>query len=269
MIIEELRDGMATVTFDAPATRNALGAEDMARLTEQLDVWADDPSVRALVIRANGPAFCAGADFGLLGDLAADGADRAALLRPGVALARRIITFPTPTVAAVQGAAYGGGASIALGCDVVVATRDARFGFVFTRIGLPGGDMLTTWLLSRRVGTRRAFRLLADGELVDAADAVDQRIVDELVDDAAGARARAAEIAAAWAQGPANALAATKAALLRLETGGVGLEQQAEFELGEMVRATAGEEFQVALTAWMERADPDLRVVPRELRDDR
>ena len=157
----------AVITLDAPGRLNAFDRQDLHDLAGALDRCADDERVRCLVLRGRGRAFCAGADLAFVEEIrrAPAGEQRAALaLAPSVVL--RIAQFPKPTVAAVQGAAFGGGACLALACDDVLLTEDARLGFIFTSLGLPGGDSAATWLLSRRIGARRAWRLLSGGEIV-------------------------------------------------------------------------------------------------------
>ena len=158
---------VATITLDAPERLNAFGRQDLRDLSEALGRCAGDPDAACVVLRGSGRAFCAGADLALVEEIRrAPAAERRAslVLAPSVVL--QIAQFPKPTIAAVQGAAFGGGACIALACDDVVLAQDARLGFIFTSLGLPGGDSAATWLLSRRIGTRQAWRLLSRGAIV-------------------------------------------------------------------------------------------------------
>lgn len=219
---EQGRSSVEEVVLDRPERLNAFAAPDLRRLLGVVaglrdDADPDREGPRAVVLRGSGRAFCAGADLAFVEELIAAGAgSRAAGLALAPRLVRELTRLPLPTVAAVHGAAYGGGACLALACDHVVAGAGARLGFVFTALGLPGGDMSAPWLLARRVGTRRAWRLLAEAAEVPADEALALGLVDEVVaDDEVLPRARA--VAARWAAAPPFALQQTKRQVLALE----------------------------------------------------
>jgi enoyl-CoA hydratase len=156
--------GVATVTLDAPARRNALTVEMGDELIAALDAAEADPDVRAVVVTGAAPAFCAGADLSHLGTSQREGLKR---IYEGFL---RVAGSPLPTVAAVNGPAVGAGANLALACDVILAGRSARFDTRFLRLGLhPGGGH--TWMLRRRVGPQAAMALVVFGEVVDGAEA--------------------------------------------------------------------------------------------------
>jgi enoyl-CoA hydratase/carnithine racemase len=240
---------VAVITLDAPGRLNAFSRQDLHDLDRAVARCEGDPVVASVMIRGAGRAFCAGADLALVEEIRRlPPGERQAALALAPALVRRIALLEKPTVAAVQGAAFGGGACIALACDDVVLSEDARLGFIFTSLGLPGGDTGATWLVSRRIGARTAWRLLAHGAVVTAGDAVGMGLADELVpparlDEAAGARA------AAYSERPAAALAATKRQLLRLEGAGSFLDDSLAEEAQEMLAAFAGPELAEALAA--------------------
>jgi enoyl-CoA hydratase/carnithine racemase len=246
----------AIITLDAPGRLNAFDRQDLDDLAGALDRCAGDDRVRCLVIRGRGHAFCAGADLALVEEIrrAPAGEQRAALaLAPSVVL--RLAQFPKPTVAVVQGAAFGGGACLALACDDVVLAEDARLGFIFTSLGLPGGDSAATWLLSRRIGARRAWRLLSGGGIVGAAEAATLGLADAVVPaDRLGDEA--AERAAAYGRRSPAALAATKQQLLRLEGAGSFLEPALDQELADMAAAFAGPDLAEGLAAHHEKREP-------------
>lgn len=251
-----LRTPVATIRLNTPERLNAFDRQDLRDLDSALDDCESDPDIRCLVIGGAGRAFCAGADLRFIEEIRRGPADamRAALaLAPAVV--RRIALFGKPTVAAVHGAAYGGGACLALACDEVVLAADARLGLIFTNLGLPGGDSAATWLVSRRTGTRRAWRLLAHGAVVPAAQALDLGLADEVVPadqlaEAAGHRA------AAYASRPPSALAVTKRQLLRLEGSGAFLDAALERESAEMLTAFGGAELAEGLAAYRQKRDP-------------
>lgn len=259
------RGGTGEVILSAPERLNSFTSSDLRELGATLEAMCTDRYIRAVVLRGEGRGFCAGADRSLLEVL--EGATPAAaetVVRAGVELVQQLVALPVPTVAVVQGPCYGGGVSLALACDVVVAAEDTTLGLVFTRLGLPGGDMLATWLLSRRCGGREAFRLLSTGALLNSGDAHRRRLVDEVCASPDQALTRARDIAEGWASGPVNAITATKRQVLRLEAIDE-LERQAEFEIDCMTRAVAGEEFRLGRQAAVAGHDPDFSGVARVL----
>jgi enoyl-CoA hydratase/carnithine racemase len=178
--VETSHGGTATISLNAPERLNALDYDDWINLRNALERLAEDPP-RLLVLEGVGRAFCAGADRQFLRDLHGSAPQvRIERLGLGLEIALRLIRFPGPTTALVHGACFGVGVSLALACDRVVAAPDSRFGFIFTKLGLPSGDMATTWLVSRRIGTRRAWDLLSSAETVDAERALELGIADEI-----------------------------------------------------------------------------------------
>jgi enoyl-CoA hydratase/carnithine racemase len=239
-------EGIAELVLDRPERLNAFQRHDIDGALAAVVSAAADPGLRALVVRGTGRAFCAGADRDFLDEV--EGLDpdaRLTLMRPGVELTLALARFPRPTVAAVQGACYGGGVGLALACDIVVAAPDLRLGLIFTELGLPGGDYVVPWLLSRRVGTRRAWRLLAEGAVVEAVAAANAGLVDEVA-PAGAVTDRARTIAAAMAARPPAALAETKRQVLEIERAWSDLDEQVELQLRALARAFDGAEYAAA-----------------------
>ncbi|HEY8523581.1 MAG TPA: enoyl-CoA hydratase [Acidimicrobiales bacterium] len=159
-----IADGVAVVTLDAPARRNALTVEMGDELVAALDAAEADPSVGAIVVTGAPPAFCAGADLSHLGGSQREG------LRRIYAGFLRVASARLPTIAAVNGPAVGAGANLALACDVILAGRSARFDTRFLRLGIhPGGGH--TWMLRRKVGPQVAAALVLFGEVADGPEA--------------------------------------------------------------------------------------------------
>lgn len=246
----------AMITLHAPERLNAFGREDLRDLSDALDRCAANPSVACVVLRGRGRAFCAGADLALIEEIRrAPAAERRAALTLAPAVVLQIAQFPKPTIAAVQGAAFGGGACIALACDDVVLAEDARLGFIFTSLGLPGGDSAATWLLSRRVGTRQAWRLLSRGAIVGAQEAAAMGLADAVVP----LDRLSEEVAARTAEysgRSATALAATKQQLLRLDGVGSVLEPAMDRELAAMLAAFEGPDLAEGLAAQHQKRQP-------------
>lgn len=253
---------VAELVLDRPERLNAFGHADLVHGLGLVRRAAADPSVRVLLVRGNGSAFCAGADRSFLEQiLAMDAERRAVAIRPGVDLVLELVRFPALTVAVAQGACYGGGACLALACDTIVADESTRFGLIFTALGLPGGDMAAPWLLTRRVGGRQAWQLLANAAVVDARRAVDTGLVDELA-PAGAALARGREVASALTAVPRDALADTKRQILELEGGFVDLDHQVVDQMEAIVRAFDGAEYAAASASMANRksrAERDVR----------
>ncbi|MEU6812026.1 enoyl-CoA hydratase family protein [Streptomyces sp. NPDC046831] len=210
----ELADGVATVTLTRPDRLNALTFGAYADLRDLLAELSRERSVRALVLAGRGRGFCSGGDVDeIIGaTLALDTAQLLDFNRMTGQVVRAVRECPFPVVAAVHGVAAGAGAVLALAADFRVADPTARFAFLFTRVGLSGGDMGAAYLLPRVVGLGHATRLLMLGEPVRAAEAERIGLISELTaegqaDEAARALARR------LADGPALAHAQTKALL--------------------------------------------------------
>lgn len=198
VVLEQPAEGVRRLRLVNPARRNAIDEQARRELVAAVGAVAGDAQARVLVVSAEGPAFCSGADlvdtFDGVADLpVAEVRDR---LRRTYDSFLPIAALEIPTIAAVGGAAVGAGLNLALCCDVRLAGRAASFGAVFTRIGLhPGGG--SSFFLTRIAGPQRALRILLDGETIDAEAAVALGIADRLVDDP---DAVALETAERWAR---------------------------------------------------------------------
>lgn len=202
------------ISLNRPEKRNPLNFATAAALLAALREAEADPAIRAVVLTAAGPSFCAGADRAEAASLTPDNGDfiaaRADLFRD---IHLTLATMPKPVAAAARGAAIGAGAGLLTACDLAVAGADLRLSYPENRLGLVPALVATA--LQRRVGVARAFELLTLGRVVDADEALRFGIVNRVVppdqvEDAA------LEIAAVWAATPAPVLAATKALLRRV-----------------------------------------------------
>jgi enoyl-CoA hydratase len=197
LILQETGDGVATVTLANPPL-NLVTLELTRELHAMLDAMATDPAVRVLVLTGAGDrAFCAGSDIKEFPDLMA----------PGVAVERKLTfenvtysaldDFPKPTIAAVEGLAYGGGLELAVACDLVVVTETTRLALPEIKLGVfPGSG--GTVRVTRRIGEGRAKEMMFLGEPIDAATALAWGLVNRVVapgDALRSARALAAELA--------------------------------------------------------------------------
>lgn len=166
-------DGPLTIiTLNRPEVMNAFDDAAAARIAQAMGAAADDPSCRVIVITGAGRGFCAGADLGCLAEIVETrDHDRARdLVSTAASIVQRIVSAPKPVIAAVNGPAAGGGASLALACDIRIASSDASIGAVFTRIGLHP-DLGATYLLPLLAGFGRAMELVMTGDMITAAEA--------------------------------------------------------------------------------------------------
>lgn len=176
LVLFNISDGVATLTLNNPGERNVLSAEMVSDIISTMDAIESNESVRVIVVTGAGSAFCAGAK---LDDL--ENASESSLgdIYEGFL---RIARSPLPTIAAVNGAAVGAGMNLALGCDVRIAARRARFDTRFLHIGIhPGGSH--TWMMRRIVGPQAAMAAVVFGEVLDGAEAERIGLVWRCVED--------------------------------------------------------------------------------------
>jgi 2-(1,2-epoxy-1,2-dihydrophenyl)acetyl-CoA isomerase len=181
----ERHGATAVITLDSPAERNALTGPVKDGLAQAVARVKADSSVRAVVIAGANGAFCAGGDLRAIasaGQLESDG--MRARMQATNALFRELLSLDRPVIAAVDGAAYGAGFSLALAADFVLVTPRARFCMVFMRIGLVP-DCGATYTLPRMVGAQRARELFLSAREVGAAEAVSMGLAMEQHDPAA------------------------------------------------------------------------------------
>lgn len=176
LVTTSILNGVATLTLDNPDERNTLTAAMVAEIIAAMDAFESDDTVGALVVTGTPPAFCAGAN---LGNLAEASGDSLGTIYEGFL---RIARSPLPTLAAVNGAAVGAGMNLALGCDVRLAGRRAKFDTRFLQLGIhPGGGH--TWMLRRIVGPQVAMAAVVFGQVLDGAEAERLGLALRCVDD--------------------------------------------------------------------------------------
>jgi enoyl-CoA hydratase len=202
LVMVDQAEGVATLTLNNPQERNTLTGPMVAEIIAAMDEIEANEAIGALVVTGAPPAFCAGANLGNLAE--ADehslGAIYAGFLR--------IANSPLPTLAAVNGAAVGAGMNMALGCDVRLAARRAKFDTRFLQIGLhPGGGH--TWMFRRIAGPQATMAAVVFGEVLDGAEAERIGLVYRCVDDDALLGA-AQEMAARAAAAPRQLAIAAK-----------------------------------------------------------
>jgi enoyl-CoA hydratase/carnithine racemase len=185
-LLYEERDGVATVTFNRPDRLNSLTFDiygDIRDVTAELAARVNE--IRVLVVRGEGRGFCSGGDVDEIIGALLEMDTRAVydFARVTGACVRNIRDMPQPVIASVNGIAAGAGAVLALACDFRILAERARFEFLFTRVGLSGGDMGVAWLLPRIVGFGRATELLMLGDRIEAEQALQIGLANRVVAD--------------------------------------------------------------------------------------
>ena len=176
LVLLDKSDGVATITLNNPGERNTLTAPMVAEIIAAMDDIEADEKIGAVVVTGAAPAFCAGANLGNLAEATGDSLKN---IYEGFL---RIAYSPLPTLAAVNGAAVGAGMNLALGCDVRVAARRAKFDTRFLQIGIhPGGGH--TWMLRRIAGPQAAMASVIFGEILDGTEAERIGLAWKCVDD--------------------------------------------------------------------------------------
>ena len=211
-LIVERSGGVETVTLHRPERKNAANGTMMRELQAVFDDAATDRGVRCLVLTGAGGAFCSGADLSDPSDGAGRPGDPFLVqMRAFADLALRLHRLPKPSIAKVGGVAAGAGMSLALGCDLVVASTSARFSQIFAKRGL-SIDFGASWLLPRLIGLHRAKELAFFADILTAEEAASFGLVNRVVPDA-DLDAFVDDWAARLAEGPTLALSMTKTLL--------------------------------------------------------
>lgn len=234
-VLYDLRAGVATVTLNRPASLNSMNDELMLGLDNALQRVEADDAVRVLVLTGAGRGFCSGADLSAPADdevravdpagsgaAAVDGMDD--IFHPPI---RRLAELPVPSIARINGVAAGGGLGLALGCDIAVAARSARFVCTFgPRLGIVP-DLGTTFHLPHRVGKARARGIAMLGEPISAEQAVDWGLIWSVVDDDA-LDETVADLAARLGRSSPEAMARIRQSFERAESN--SLAEQLDLE---------------------------------------
>lgn len=181
-IIYEKRDGVSWITLNDPDRRNALSREMRKELLQALEDSSRDNAVRVVIIRGAGPSFCGGADVRVFLEIDRNSIYRY-LMEEGISarIGKLIREMPKPVIALVHGYCVGGGLEMAMFCDMIIATDDAKFGQPEVRVGLmPGGG--GSQLLPRIVGEKKAKEMIFTGKFYSAKDCERFGLVNLVVD---------------------------------------------------------------------------------------
>jgi enoyl-CoA hydratase/carnithine racemase len=251
----DLADSVASITLDRPDRLNALTFDVYADLR---DLFAELPhrdDVAVVTITGAGRGFCSGGDVDeiIRPLLEADAPRRLEFTRMTGAVIENMRRCPQPVIAAINGIAAGAGAVLALAADFRLMVPAATFRFLFTQVGLSGGDMGAAYLLPRIVGLARATEILMFGDAVDAQRAYDIGLVHRVV-EAAALPAETAALAQRIATGPTAAYSATK--LMLTDEQDMGLTAAIEYEATRQALLMAGEDHREFHAAFSQRRPP-------------
>lgn len=214
-VLLERQGAIARLILNRPEKRNPLGLGFSAAMHRALDKVEADPGIAAVVLSGNGPVFCGGGDITeIMSEGPTDLEREFDLIRGYNRVVLRIYHLEQPVIAAVNGPAVGGGACLAMACDIAIAAESARYDFLFGRIGLAGADMGATHLLQRLVGPMRAAHLVLTGGSISALQGREWGVFVDVV-AAAELLAKAQRIAQSIADQNRPATAITKLALRR------------------------------------------------------
>jgi enoyl-CoA hydratase len=259
VLVEQPVAGVTQLTLNRPEKLNAMSAELVAELHDALDAVAADRSCRTVVLTGAGRAFCAGLD--LTGYGTAPGAEGLKRVQSGFATQTHIASLiphlrslHVPVIAAVNGAAAGGGLALALGSDVRIAAASARFNVAFVKVGLSGCDIGTSWLLPRLVGASRAFELLLTGRIIDAAEADHIGLVTRVVPDGEVVDAALETAALVAGNSPWGVRMTKEVAWSQLEVA--SLQAGIDLENRTQILSSFTDDMREAMTAFLEKRPP-------------
>ncbi|PPJ25831.1 enoyl-CoA hydratase [Nocardia nova] len=257
--VEQPRDGVIVLKLNRPDRLNAMTVELVDALHAELDRLATDNRTRVVVLTGAGRGFCAGLDLGGFGEV--PGSEGLGAVQTSMLVQTRIATLvqkirrlPQVFVAAVNGAAAGGGLALVSACDIRIASDSAIFAVSFIRVGFSGCDIGTSWMLPRLVGAGRAHELMLTGRRFDAAEALHIGLLADVVPGEQLLERVNTAIDSLLAAPPMS-LALTKRGMwLALEIP--SLDTAIEMENRQQVLTTATADQSEAMTAYVERRAP-------------
>jgi len=250
-VIAVLEGGVLTLVLNRPQRLNAMSHGLIEAMNHELARARDDKDVRCVLLTGTGRGFCAGADLAGPGPGDPDAGGQpdlgAAMDRLFNPMIRAMRALPKPIVAAVNGVAAGGGANLALACDIVLAARSARFDQAFVRISLIP-DLGGTWFLPHTVGDARSRALAMLGSAVPAEEAERMGMIWQVLDDAV-LRDEATKLARRLAAGPTLSYAAIKTAINSAATN--TLDQQLDLERDSQRELGRSADFKEGVAAFL------------------
>lgn len=263
LVLVSVTDRVGTVTLNRPDKLNAFFGTMRDEIAEALEGLAGREDVRVVVVTGRGRAFCAGADVAYMADLLEREAWEEAnlLVTAGRRVIRSILEMPKPVIAALNGPAAGGGANLALACDLRIASERAAIGQTFNRIGL-APDWGGSWIVPRLVGRGRAAELFFLAEMIGAEEAERIGLVNRVVPhDELESSVR--DLALRLAAKPALPLALAKEALRRSLSA--SLEEMLDFEVRAQDEAFRSPDALEGTRAFVQKREPGFGDATREV----
>jgi enoyl-CoA hydratase len=264
VLVDTPRPGVLRITLNRPDRRNAMNVDLLRGIYDAFDAARADRDARVIVLTGAGPGFCAGLDLaeGVALDTAGLGRARAGMkVQQYIAnLIPLMRSLPQPIIAAVNGAASGGGLALALGSDIRIAATSARFNVAFIKVGLSACDIGTSWLLPRFIGASRAYELMLTGRFADAAEAERIGLVTRVVPDAELLDAAYAEADLILANGPFGVRMTKEVMWSQLEIG--SLQAGIDLENRTQVLSSFAGDMEEAMAAFLEKRPPQFGTAP-------
>lgn len=252
-VVCTVKDGIARILLNRPSVLNALDESMSCALLSACDAIQGNDDVRVVVLSGAGRAFMAGGDLARFHDAPEHCAETAmALIDPLHAALAILTSLKQPVVGVLHGAVAGAGISLALACDLVIASDNTIFNFAYTRIGA-NSDGGLSWHLSRIVGMRRAMEIALLGEPLGAKDLLNIGLVNRVVSQCQ-LENDASYLAERLAQGPTAAFGTMKR-LLR-QSFGASFEAQMAAERNAFIECTASADFRIGVDAFFGRRKP-------------
>jgi methylglutaconyl-CoA hydratase len=250
-LLLDATEHLSTITLNRPEKRNAITTQMIADLQSALDA-IEKTNTRVVIITGTGKAFCAGIDLALLHAIAqqtpAENQDDS---RRIAKMFRKIWSYSRPMIAAVNGHALAGGCGIATLCDFTLSVPEAKFGYTEVRIGfLPA---IVSVFLSRQIGEKRCRDLLLTGRLVEASEAKELGLVNEIV-SSERLMERAHELAADLLAASPSSI--TRAKHLLVSAAAAGVDHDLERAVLESARVRCTPDFKEGLAAFLEKRKP-------------
>ena len=253
-IIWEIDDNIGRLTLNKPEKLNALSNNSWAEIEQAIAEANENDDVRAVLITGAGRGFCSGTDLTYTGDLDVPRpfAGRAGRARTRMLCAAWVYHCEKPTIAAVNGVCVGAGLSLALACDIRVASTESKFSSIFIKRAI-SPDTGTSWLLPRLIGMENALKMMYTGNLVSGLDALKMGLVSETVEPEVLLE-RAESLAKEIASGPSVAVEIAK----RLAHDGLhrGLDEHVEIETFLQGSTRDTEDIKEGRLAFVEKREP-------------
>ena len=251
-LIWQLEDHVATITLNRPDKKNAMSFVMFNELRDAFERAAGDDDVRCVVVTGAGGAFCSGADLTDPDNMSSSTFDFKERMRMIDSIVRAFVNCPKPTIAKVTGVAAGAGCNLALGCDLIVATREASFAELFVKRGLVV-DFGGTWALTRLLPLNKAKEIALLGDTLSAEDADRLGILNRLC-DADEIDTVVKDLATRLASLPPRIVTLIKENLNRATER--SLEDTLDAEAFGQSLAFTSEDTREAITAWIEKREP-------------